>query len=340
MKGKILALGIAIGSGGPAFALRLPPGGTCPPNAFCTQSPQLLTIPAFFDLDTRTDPTKALDWVRIQNAGSWVKLIVAGDIFENAATASQDLHNAPTTQTTFGYVYTGHGSIPSASVLNEVNIWYSHYAPSYVRGVFFDVGPTFDPGQIPGVTSAYENTTIQNAFGIPNYSFPGFEAYYEGLYGTVHSTKSWGVMLNAAQWPNDWILSLSNGGPASDYAILWEDTIGNYYDHWGSMACGTMQSTESCLGNVTSPPPAWWASPTYTAGYQVAHILFSANQFQVANAVQYSWNPDPAANRTASLFYLHDRPTAVYDGVACYFEQEIEALGGSTPTGGSTWCGL
>ncbi|HZX94177.1 MAG TPA: hypothetical protein VFE90_06645, partial [Myxococcales bacterium] len=59
-------------------------------------------------------------------------------------------------QSIYGYVYTGHGlSVPRGDALTHVQQWYDRYGPSYMQGIFFDVGPTFDPNQIPGVTASY-----------------------------------------------------------------------------------------------------------------------------------------------------------------------------------------
>jgi hypothetical protein len=332
MKRQVLVLLAAMGLTNAARALRIPPGGGCPPNTLCEAALQLLAIPAFFEVTAQTDPSQPRDWVRIQNAGRWVKVVVAGDTFERKAGAdlqsaqAQFGLNVQAGQSIYGYVFTGHGlTVSQLDAMADVQTWHNNYAPAYMQGVFFDVGPTFDPNQIFGVNASYETGTASG--------FQGFESYYEDLYSTVHSTLSWRVMLNASQWPDEWILS----HPATDEAILWEDSLDSYKQHWGAMPCGTTNNTDPCLGNVENPPPAWWASTTYTSNFQIAHVVFKATQLDVASAVQSSWTP--AENRTASLFYLYDKPEATYSGVACYFEQEIEALAGSTVSGGSTWCG-
>jgi N-acetyl-anhydromuramyl-L-alanine amidase AmpD len=101
----------------------------------CEVSPQLIAVPAFFALDTQTDPTQPNDWNRIKNAGGWVGLIVADAGFETAPTARFDLHNAPTTQKTYGYVFTGSGSVPENTAMSHVQSWNAHYGASYVKGL-------------------------------------------------------------------------------------------------------------------------------------------------------------------------------------------------------------
>ena len=103
------------------------------------------------------------------------------------------------------------------------------------------------------------------------------------------------------------------------------------------MPCGTTNPTDTCTGNVQNPPPAWWASQTYTSRYRIAHTVYNASQFDATPAVQRSWTP--TENRTASMLYLYDRPASIYSGLACYFEQEVVALGGSASGRQATWCG-
>jgi len=314
--------------------ITIPPGGFCCPSCLCTPSKQLLAVPAFFSLSTQTDPTQPTDWNRIGNLGGWVGLIVAGDTFETAPSQGFDLRSAPAHQKTYGYVSTGHGGVPESAVMNHVQNWNLHYGSSYIRGIFFDVGPTFDPNQIPNVTAAYETTPQPQAFP-GNPSFEGFQGYYHLLYTSTHSSFSYEVMVNASQWPNEWIVSSTSGTQGSDKALLWEDTLSSYYNHWGAMPCGTSSGT--CTGNVQNPPPAWWSSSTYTTSYSIGHTIFAATQFDVVPAIQRGWTP--AENRTASLVYLYDRPQATYSGVACFLEQEVNALGASVAGPQKTWCG-
>src|SRR3954465_7984441 len=92
MNRRVLAVMVAFAFAPAAHALRVPPGGGCPPNALCEAAKQLVTIPAFFETTTQTDPSQPRDWVRIQNAGHWVKIVVAGDTFH--LKAAPDLLNA------------------------------------------------------------------------------------------------------------------------------------------------------------------------------------------------------------------------------------------------------
>lgn len=107
-------------------AIIIPPGGTCCPTCVCLQSKQLLAVPAVFALSTQTDPAQPTDWNRINNAGGWVGLIVAGDSFETASAPDFDLHFAPTHQRTLGYVNTGHGGIDPTTVMQGVANWNLH----------------------------------------------------------------------------------------------------------------------------------------------------------------------------------------------------------------------
>jgi hypothetical protein len=334
MKWTVLAALLGFAASTPVYAIRIPPGGSCCPSCLCEVSPQLIAVPAFFALDTQTDPTQPSDWTRIKNAGGWVGLIVADANFESATSFQFDLHNAPTTQKTYGYVFTGSGSVAETTAMNHVKNWNLAYGPGYVKGIFFDVGPSFDPGVVRNVTAAYENAAPAGVYA-SNPDFQGFQQYYSSLYSKTHSSYSWEVMVNAPQWPNEWIVQPTSLTQGADKVLLWEESLSKYYNNWGSEPCGT--PTGTCLGNIQNPPPAWWSASAYTSHYAIGHTVFAATQFDVGAAISRSWTP--SENRTASLVYLHDRPQATYNGVACYFEQEINALGGSLSGPSSTWCG-
>jgi hypothetical protein len=282
-------------------------------SAAAVAQAQKVVVPAFFPLGTHSDPSKPADWVRIQNAGSAVQIVVAlGDaggfqtLVDPGLTDARNQFNANHSagQLVFGYVNSQFATNVNAS--NEAQTWSAKY-PTQLQGVFFDNGPTFDPSQ-----STKPETD--------------FQTYYEGLYSQVHSINAlWQVMLNASQFPGtaqtqpqDWLMS----HPATDYAVIWENAWSVYQDVTLFKAIGP--------GGNLQDPPAWWTSAAYQG--RLSHVVFSANQNQVASAVSLS------RTRGSPSMYIFDGDSGAYSRVACYFEQEIAALQNQPPVSGTTWC--
>jgi hypothetical protein len=184
------------------------------------------------------------------------------------------------------------------TILANVDNWYAHY-PSQIDGIFYDDGPLFRPN---GPTDGQLNS------------------YYVQLYqSTKFRHPSATVMLNAAAFPNDWIMT----APAADLATSWEDTLNNYVNHYNAIGPG---------GNLV-PAPAWWSDPIYTSRGKLSTIVFAATQLDVGTVVNLS------RNRGTPTLYVFDRPTANYAGVACFFEQEVAAVMNQPPVAGKTFCG-
>ena len=185
-------------------------------------------------------------------------------------------------------------------MIGDVQTWYSKYGSNYVKGIFLDEGPTFDPGIINGVTAAYETGTT-----IGTTPYEGYKSHYQNLYASVHgSPYFWPTMLNGSQWPNEWVLS-STPNPAADDVVLWEEGLSDYYNHWGAIPCGTSSADAGCLGNVQNPPPGWWTASNYLSGYHIAHVIYGAGATDLNGAVSRSWTP--TEGRAASQLYVYDR---------------------------------
>ena len=107
LKISALLLVVVATVGAPAQAIVIiPPGSSCPRNALCKAAEQLVTVPAFFDLNAHTSPGRDTDWNRIKNAGNWVKIVVAGDAFASKTgtglTAAQTQFAAHAGQAIYG----------------------------------------------------------------------------------------------------------------------------------------------------------------------------------------------------------------------------------------------
>jgi hypothetical protein len=117
-------------------------------------------------------------------------------------------------------------------------------APTLHRltGVFFDIGPNFYNG---GPNDAALNQ------------------HYVSLYQQTkkdHPTAK--VMLNAAGFPNDWVMT----APAADIANVWETEVAAYANNY--LAQGP---------SGTVPAPTWWSSYAGNTG-RISNIVYGAGK--------------------------------------------------------------
>lgn len=241
-------------------------------------------------LTEEDDPGKTL-WLRWVDAGShstgdWHAVVTWPRWNRNHRWRLLDSANGPAT------------NADMTAILNEVDTWYSLYG-GFIDGIFYDRGPEFTIG---GPTDAQ------------------FQSFYVQLYqNTKLRHPSAIVMLNAAGFPNDWIMTI----PATDYATIWENSLSAYVNQY--VAIGP---------SGTVPVPAWWSDPIYTSRGKLADIVYDATQLDINNVVSLS------RNRGSRVLYIHDRTTANYSGLACYFEQEVAAAQNqAVPPGAKTFCG-
>jgi len=103
---------------------------------------QRAIVPAYFSIDTRSDPLKSTDWNRIKEAGPAVQIVIADARFETAVDPEQtDARNqflanssSPANQLVVGYVNTEFGTDQSA--LAHVDAWHLRYSYSDSRDIF------------------------------------------------------------------------------------------------------------------------------------------------------------------------------------------------------------
>lgn len=281
---------------------------------------QQLVVPAFFPInpggaqgDWSTNP----DWVRIQNAGSAVKIVVAlGDsgglqgltdapgctpgqcALQNARNQFNTLRAAPRNQLVFGYVRTAGANYPASGgfpaswvngqpnvekVIADVGAWRAAY-PSQIDGIFFDEGPMFSPTSM----------TDQQ-----------YRDWYTKLFNEMRLRHPWAkIMLNVAGFPNEWVLGVA------DSVLTWEESVATYVD-------AALYKSITPGGGV-GDPPAWWTSAA-TSG-RGAVTLHHANASQIYQAVTTS------RGRGAPMIYMFDGTSSSYSALPSFFEQLVAAM--------------
>jgi hypothetical protein len=317
------------------------PSGPCSGASLCSfNPPQLLVVPAFFGLTEHSDPSKATDWVRIQNAGEWVRSVVAlGDsggfqaapLDTDCAPAgsggewrdakAQFTANHQVGQSVFGYVNTQFATadytVTTSAISVQLNAWQTMY-PTQIQGMFLDNGPSF--AQSPKSDQDFRNYYIKL---YSNLSSPAFNA---GL--------GWQVMLNASGFPGQnsstgqfgdgWILS----APAADSAVVFEQPRAVFDSEYGALVPG---------GNRIAAPAWWTSNSAYFSS--TAHIVSEATQYDVPHVA------DQSKALGASLLYTFDGNSQAgggkgYDHVSCYFEESVTYLQAHQLASGAgkTWC--
>jgi hypothetical protein len=224
------------------------------------QRQQSLAIPAFFRLYTGTGNVNP-DWVRILQAGSVAKIVVAGiDIGDtpgqgNVCTSSPaamfDCLRA-NGQLVLGYVDTSNGyrkpldqqsqDWPLTYVLHGgdfspegllrqdfVDNWYNTYG-GHIDGIFFDQGP-IDPGGPPAMRQFYEalwSAMINRPF-------------YSGSCGLAGTGGRACIMINGSQFAHDWVMTVT------DYATMYEFAVRGASN--ANCCCYPNRGCSSCPGS-------------------------------------------------------------------------------------------
>jgi len=296
-------------------------------NGAAVAQTQKMMVPAFFALNRQSDSSKPLDWVRIQNAGSTVKIVVAlggAGGFETCSPAtcsvsaaqSQFVGNYNAGQLVFGYVDSAFASADVIGGQFGANAWHDLY-PTQVQGMFLDNGPSF--GQSTKTEAQYQ-------------------VYYESQYNQIHSLSGWQVYLNASQFPGttqtaqpqDWVVAgcpncSPPANPAADYALIYEQTETSYYPG-GFKAIGP--------GGILQSPPAWWSDPAYQG--RLTHTVTNVSQYHLDDMVNLSRSRNPGF---VPYLYVFDGSSKQYAQVACYFEEEVAKVNNQSHGAGKTLCG-
>jgi Spherulation-specific family 4 len=327
------------------------------------QAIQRIAVPGFFPLNNScapssiqspgcTRPALGSDWSRIERAGPTVLIVVADGSFETLSgtnltdAQTQFKRNRAAGQLVLGYVDSATGTRPitctgthPCSVMDDVAQWYSNYvAPfpndSRLDGIFFDNGP-LDNGTLTAAQDAQFNSYYTQLRQQVTQNFPTFK-----------------VMLNASQYPNNWVLSVA------DFLTMYERP-----EHGVSMqSCppnfksdqqdyiGTSCSSTNCLPVI---PPSlgfcpWIDHTTNCGSVQTDSVtgmargwyFDSANAPKIAHLVRAVTSatdvPTIIGTSRASygapgLLYIHHQNCdpqlgALYGQLSDYFEQLVAAL--------------
>ncbi len=226
----------------------------------CFPFPRLSNQKVAFPLFFAPDPTKPeYDWNRLLKPVKYwgytlpspVKYIVLDHSFQTAMNSQSYCDFLLLAQSQaikiLGYVNTGgaFGVVPNTKsvqpdcyptnmpteqqVLDDVAAWYnlnpSPQKPFSVDGIFFDVGPCYNPSVYSFKIGTYPQFTF-SSFGI-------MRDFYHSIYSDVKQRNGI-VMLNASQdyVPQyDWLINYpSNQFSACDEALLYEGANSNYFN--------------------------------------------------------------------------------------------------------------
>jgi hypothetical protein len=235
---------------------------------------QKLTVPAFFGVNA--------DWGRIEEAGAAVKIVVPDRSFNEldgdalVAARAQFRRCRLAGQLVLGYVPTTNGDRPLSETKKEVRTWYGQdkYA-GRLDGIFFDEGPLAKKPR---------------------------RRYYEALKRYVSTQFSGMVFLNAAQFPQEWVMG------AADYVILWEADEAAYRTQFYALGKD---------GNGVGVP-RWWKNASYRD--RIAHtILLCPTVEEMQSLVTLS------RTRNCGLVYVYDKGS-VYDRLPPYWYEELAAV--------------
>lgn len=279
---------------------------------------QRVVIPAFFGASSANDT----DWQRILNAGSTVEIVVVDYSMlygseANARARFNDLHARGVL--VLGYVPTHYGArFPVDRVFAGgdgevcVNDWYNTYGSAYIDGIFFDQGPLDDSTQ-SYYADIYE--TIQ---------------YYPGSrcrYGTPCA------MLNAAQFPNDWVTYVS------DYLTIWELSFTYNSQNYITNFCPSAVASPSC--GSSQNPNGWYFSSI--APY-TTHVVYNPPGYQMT-ATDVHDIVCTSRRRGWPMLYIYDGTSKDYGHLSSLFEATVNEVRyascdcGSCPDPATVPCG-
>lgn len=228
-----------------------------------------------------------------------------------------------------------------------VDQWYNTYCPTaascHIDGIFFDVGPSLDSTISEADQRAYYQSLYQavatRANTDPNHGCPNPP-------GTPGNHPC--VMINASQFPNDWVMSTSSGSQIADFVVTWERAVHgsanvhcppkftadpqNYTDDTGTppspaLFCPSGTSSSSCFR--AQVPNNWYFDSANTP--REAHVLFSASQADISGVIAKSRAPVPSGYGSPAFLYIHDQDCdpikgAQYGHLADFFEQVVSAV--------------
>ena len=278
---------------------------------------QRVAVPAYFGASSANET----DWQRILNAGSTVQIVVVDYNMlygseSNAMAKFNELHARDVL--VLGYVNTDNGARPSSQVFGggdgqiSVDDWYTTYGPAYIDGVFFDRGPQSD----------------------------AVRSYYEGIYDTMSYYSGyrcrWGTpctMLNAAQFPNDWVTSVA------DYITTWELPLTYNSQNYITNFCPSAVYSPSC--GAYQNPNGWYFSSI--APY-TAHIIYNPPAYAMTAADVHEI-VCKSRTRGWPMLYLYDGNSDDYGHLSSLFETTVSEVRyascdcGSCPDPASVPCG-
>jgi len=224
--------------------------------------------------------------------------------------------------------------------LTSVSDWYATYCPDsthcHVDGIFFDVGPSLGSSIPEADQRAYYHSLYQAVT-----TWPGAV----GPCGTAPNTHPC-VMINAAQFPNDWVMSTSPSSQIADYVITYERPVHgskaalcpggkadsqNYIDDTTvtptapAKFCPSGTTPSSCAAAQT--PSNWYFDSANTP--REVHTLFSAVASDVSAIVAKSRATAPSGYGSPGFLYIHDQDCgpkgAQYGHVSKFFEHAVAA---------------
>lgn len=238
---------------------------------------QQVVVPAFFPLGP--------DWAAIEQAGNSVSIVVPEHSFSTVdplanpklleEARKQFARCRRAGQKVLGYVSTMSGQRNIADIEDDIKNWYSRYF-EYIDGIFFDEGPQFDDTTKP---------------------------FYDKVIGDFRMNHPGQVvLLNAAQFPNEWVVRLA------DYVILWEESQNAYIHQYVALV----------PGGLTIPPPAWWTNPKWSN--RIVHIVHSTPTTNDMRAVIKL-----SKTRRAKHIYVYDGTSASYGNLPAYWGDLLNA---------------
>jgi hypothetical protein len=229
--------------------------------------------------------------------------------------------------------------------MDDVSEWHINYG-SQLAGVFFDNGP-LDNGSL----TAAQDTA--------------FNSYYAALRTKMTQTyPSWKVMLNASQYPKDWVMGVA------DFVVLYERPLhgsamvscpptftADEQNYIGTTCSSTNCPDKFCPSGVTTtycsspqqPTANWYFAPANAA--KSAHVIRAVTSSSDIDTVVTTGRLNYGA---PGLIYIHDqncdpRLGALYSQLSTYFEHVVSTLAPSldvvipvtnASTGNSVWVPL
>jgi len=316
--------------------------------AFGQAPPQKMAIPAFFPLTKKSDGVE-YDWRKIYEASrtiaaphpSTVGVVVVdlSTIGSAGYPSSNPCSASPTAMFNclrqngvliLGYVSTKcsqrDNPCPSSSLptgwqqqskvlyggdgVTSVKAWYDSPYGAYIDGIFLDEGPSVDTSSTCGCRASNQGYLQQ---------YYGASSSVSGLYQEIrnaHSGPCGGracVMINASQFPNDWVMSAAN------YATLWERPLASSSQNYVTGNFCPCASSTNCNCATAQSPNNWY----YQKAARSAHVVHSAPSLtrgQIDSIVCRS------AGLGSPMLFVYDGTSGAYDHVPSYFYDLADSM--------------